>query len=182
MKSNEKIKILTDVCVGCILCAKVCPFQAISIKDNKAVIDYTLCNLCGACVNVCKFNAIEIKTIERSYDFSSYKDIWVFCEQKKGVIQPVVYELLGEGSKLASKRHSKLCAVVLGENMKEKVEPLFGYGADIVYLVDSPYLKYYQDDPYANVLVRLINEYKPEIVLCGATTIGRSLISKVLLR
>jgi len=176
---EKKIKILKDVCVGCELCVKACPFAAIQMKDKKAVIDYDKCNLCGACVNPCKFNAIELKTIERKYDLSAYKDVWVFCEQKKGVIQSVAYELLGEGKKLAKKLNSKLCGVFLGENVKDKVGELFQRGVDIVYLVDSPHLKYYQGEPYTKVLVELIREYKPEVLLSGATTIGRSLISRV---
>ena len=179
MSSEKRIKILKEVCVGCSLCVKACPFGAISMKDKKAVIDYDKCNLCGACVEPCKFNAIELKTLERKYNHEAYKDVWVFCEQKKGVVQSIAYELLGEGKKLASKLGCKLSAVLLGENVKDKAKDLFHRGADIVYLVDSPHLKYYQDDPYSKVLTELINEYKPEIVLCGATIIGRSLISRV---
>ena len=178
MSSEKKIKILKEVCVGCGLCLPACPFGAIILKDKKAVIDYDKCNLCGACVDPCKFNAIELKTIERKYDHAA-KDVWIFCEQKKGVIQSVAYELLGEGKKLASKLNCKLCAVLLGEEVKKSVDELCHRGADMVYLVDSPHLKYYQDEPYTKVLIELINEYKPEIILCGATTIGRSLISRV---
>ncbi|MBL7158133.1 MAG: electron transfer flavoprotein subunit alpha [Candidatus Omnitrophica bacterium] len=177
--SEKRIKILKDVCTGCTLCVKVCPFGAIAMKDKKALIDYDKCNLCGACVETCKFNAIELKTIQRSYDHSSYKDVWVFCEQKKGVIQSVAYELLGEGKKLASKLGCKVCGVLLGENVKEKVPELFARGADIVYLVDSPHLKYYQNEPYTKVFIELINEYKPAVLLSGATTIGRSLTARV---
>jgi len=179
MSSDKRIKILKDVCTGCTLCVKVCPFGAIVMKEKKAIIDYDKCNLCGACVNECRFNAIELKTLERKYDHSAYKDVWVFCEQKKGIIQSVAYELLGEGKKLATKLDCKLCAVLLGENIKEKANDLFSRGADIVYLSDSPHLKYYQDESYTKVLVELINEHKPEIFLCGATTIGRSLVSRV---
>ncbi len=182
MSFEKKIKILKEVCVGCGFCVKVCPFAAIGMKSKKAVIDYDRCNLCGACVEACKFNAIEIKTLERKYDHASYKGVWVFCEQKKGEIQSVAYELLGEGRKLASKLNSKLCAVLLGEGVKEKAGDLFARGADIVYLVDSPHLKYYQDDPYSKVLTELINEFKPEVLLSGATTIGRSLIARVAIR
>jgi len=177
--SDKKIKILNDVCVGCTVCVKFCPFGAITMKAKKAVIDYDKCNLCGACIEACKFNAIELKTLERKYDHSSYKDVWVFCEQKKGVVQSVAYELIGEGRKLADKLGSKLCAVLLGENVKERVKELYHRGADVVYLVDSPHLKYYQDDPYSKVLVELVNEFRPEIILTGATIIGRSLISRV---
>ncbi|MBL7156934.1 MAG: electron transfer flavoprotein subunit alpha [Candidatus Omnitrophica bacterium] len=179
MSFEKKIKILNEVCIGCGLCVDACPFGAIRMENKKAVIDYDKCNLCGGCLDPCKFNAIEIKTIERKYDHTAYKDVWVFCEQKKGVIQSVAYELLGEGKKLASKLNGKLCAVLLGEGVKKDVNELYHRGADIVYLVDSPHLKYYQDDPYTKVLTELAHEYKPEVLLCGATTIGRSLISRV---
>lgn len=179
MSSGKGINILKEVCVGCGLCVNACPFGAISMQDKKAVIDYDKCNLCGACVEPCKFNAIELKTIERKYDHSAYKNVWVFCEQKKGEVQSIAYELLGEGKKLASKLGGKLCAVILGENVKKKTEELFSRGADIVYLVDSPKLAHYQDDPYTKVLVELIRKYKPEVLLSGATIIGRSLIARV---
>jgi len=152
------------------------------MENGKAVIDYDNCNLCGACVESCKFNAIELKTIERKYDHSAFKDVWVFCEQKKGRVQSVAYELLGEGKKLATKLGSKLCAVLLGDGVKDKVCELHKRGADIVYLVQAPELAHYQDEPYSKVLVELIRKYKPEIVLCGATVIGRSLIARVAIR
>ena len=177
--SDKKIEIIKDNCVGCTLCVKACPFGAITMVDKKAVIDYDKCNICGACVEYCKFNAIELRVTERKHDLSAYKDVWVFCEQKKGIIQSIAYELLGEGKKLAEKLGCKLGAVLLGENVKDRVSELFHMGADIVYLVDSPHLKYYQNEPYTKVLVELIKEFKPEVFLCGATTIGRSLISRV---
>ena len=110
---------------------------------------------------------------------SAYKDVWVFCEQKKGVIQTISFELLGEGKKLAKKLGVKLCAVILGSDLEPKIEELSARGADKIYLVDAPALKFYQDEPYTNVLVKLIEEYRPEVFLCGATVIGRSLVSRV---
>jgi electron transfer flavoprotein alpha subunit len=176
----ENITILLDKCTGCTMCVKVCPFGAIHMANKKAVIDISKCNLCGACVTTCKFKAIELKKEAAARkDLSGYKDVWVFCEQKNGVIQSVSFELLGEGKKLAKKLGSKLCAVILGSGIEPKVEELSSRGADKVYIVDAPELKFYLDDPYTKVLVKLIEEYKPEVILCGATTIGRSLISRV---
>ena len=178
--SSGSIKIILEKCVGCTLCVKACPFGAITMASKKAVIDLGKCTLCGACVEVCKFNAIELKKgVAAKKDLSAYKDVWVFCEQKKGVIQSISYELLGEGKKLAKKLGGKLCAVILGEGVSSKVDELSARGTDKIYLVDSPHLKYYQDDPYTNVLVNLVKEHRPEVLLCGATTIGRSLISRV---
>ena len=174
------ITVKLDKCTGCTLCVKSCPFGAIKMSGKKAEIDIAKCNLCGACVITCKFNAIEVKKeAAEKKDLSEYKDVWVFCEQKKGVIQTISFELLGEGKKLAKKLGVKLCAVILGSSIESKIEELSSRGADKIYIVDSPSLKSYQDDPYTNVLVKLVEEYKPEILLCGATTIGRSLVSRV---
>ncbi len=176
----SSIQILLNKCVGCTLCVKACPFGAIHMANKKAVIDMAKCTLCGACVPICKFTAIELKkeTIGTK-DLSAYKDVWVFCEQKKGVIQTISFELLGEGKKLAKKLGVKLCAVILGHDIESKIEELSARGADKIYIVDAPELKAYQDDSYTKIIVKLIEEYKPEIVLCGATTIGRSMISRV---
>lgn len=176
----ENITILLDKCTGCTLCVKSCPFGAIHMANKKAVIDVAKCNLCGACEIICKFKAIAIKKDASSKkDLSGYKDVWVFCEQKNGVIQSVSFELLGEGKKLAKKLGCKLCAIILGSGIESKIEELSSRGADKIYIVDAPELKFYQDDPYTKVLIKLVEEYKPEIILCGATTIGRSMISKV---
>ncbi|HNT98866.1 MAG TPA: electron transfer flavoprotein subunit alpha/FixB family protein, partial [Elusimicrobiales bacterium] len=134
-------------------------------------------------VAACRFSAIELeKSAGPKKDLSAYKDVWVFCEQKKGVVQSISYELLGEGRKLADKLGVKLCAVLLGEGLDAVAESLGERGADKVYYASHPALKAYQDDPYSEVLSRLVEEYKPEVLLCGATTIGRSLISRVAIK
>lgn len=173
------IEIIGQKCVGCGMCLRACPFAAIDMVNNIAEINDN-CTVCGACVDSCKFDAIFLrKTEEVSVSLEDYQDVWVFAEQKKGVIQSVVYELLGEGKKLAQKRNQKLAAVLIGDKMKDAAKQLIERGADKVYVVDAPELKHYQDDVYAKILTSLIEEYKPEIVLTGATSIGRALIPRV---
>jgi electron transfer flavoprotein alpha subunit len=176
------IRVILDECTGCRLCIKACPFAAITISQHKAVIDLTKCNLCGACVEVCKFGAIELQRPQKAgspADLSGYKGVWVFCEQKKGVVQSVCYELLGKGRELADKLDTHLAAVLLGHGISAKANDIIQRGADKVYLVESEKLANYQPEPYTNVLIKLVEKYRPEIFLCGATSIGRSLISRV---
>ena len=174
------INIIKDKCTGCKLCVKACPFGVIEVIDKLAVIDLAKCNLCGACLEACKFSAINlVKEAKAGSDLSRYKDVWVFCEQKKSKIQRVSWELLGEGRRLADKLGVKLAGVLLGDKVKEQAQEIIQRGADKVYLVEHPSLANYRDEAYTNVLVELVKEYKPEIFLSGATYIGRSLIARV---
>lgn len=164
------------------MCVKVCPFDAIRMMDKKAIIDMHKCTVCGACASACTFKAILIEKPQKVCvlpDIADYKGIWVFIEQKKGRVQPVSYELLGKARDLALKLKCGVGAVVIGHNMDDQIDELIFHGADQVYLVEAPELANFQDEPYTNVLVRLIKKYKPAIFLCGATAIGRSLVSRV---
>jgi electron transfer flavoprotein alpha subunit len=173
------IKVLIEKCSGCGICIKSCPFSAIEIKDKKAVIDLDSCNLCGACVEICPLAAIKIERTEEKRDLKDFKNVWVFAEQKRGLVQPVVYELLGKGRELADTLGVQLWAVLLGEGIKNKADDLISRGADRVLVAEDKLLRDYLDEPYTQVLIDLIEKYKPEIVLTGATTIGRALISRV---
>lgn len=173
------LHIQTEKCVGCTLCVKSCPFGALVMVDKKAQVKAEMCNLCGACVDICKFKAITLKREKTATADANAKNVWVFCEQKRGTIQSVSFELLGKGRELADKLGCELCGVLLGQDVKDKAQEVISRGADTVYVVDHPQLKNFVDDAYTNVMVRLIKKYKPEVVLCGATSLGRSLISRV---
>jgi len=174
------IQVISEKCVGCSICVKSCPYGAIEMVEKLAVIDHDACTLCGACIEPCKFGAIVLRREHYGTDdLASYQGVWVFAEQKKGKIQSVTYELLGEGRKLADQREVELAAVLIGNDLENEANDLFTRGADKVYLAESENLANFLDEPYSRILARLIREHKPEIVLTGATAIGRSLIPRV---
>ncbi len=176
------IQILVEKCTGCTLCVKACPFDAIRIMDKKAIIDLHKCTLCGACKDACKFKAVLIEKTPAVCvlpDITGYKGIWVFIEQKNGKIQSVSYELLGKAQELARKLKTTVSGILIGNKMDDQLDELIWRGADTVYLVEAPEIAEFQDEPYTNIIVELVKKYKPEILLCGATNIGRSLISRV---
>ncbi|MBN2851145.1 MAG: electron transfer flavoprotein subunit alpha/FixB family protein [Clostridia bacterium] len=112
-------------------------------------------------------------------DKKEYKNIWVVAEQLQGEIQLVTHELIGAARPLADARKSQVFVVVTGSKMAEKAETLFAYGADKVIVVDDERLLDFNDEMEAKILGRLIVKYKPEVVICGATTRGRALIPRV---
>lgn len=169
-----------DKCTGCGICIKSCPFGSIKVVDKKASIT-SGCTLCGACVSSCKFNAIEARETKTGIkqDISKYKGVWVYAEEKKGQISNVTYELLGAGRKLADSLDTDLTCVLIGNGVTELAKNAFYYGADKVILTDDPQLSDFNDESNSDILVQMINNYKPEILLIGATTYGRSLAPRV---
>lgn len=113
-----------------------------------------------------------------------YKNIWVFAEQRDGKLMNVALELIGEGYKLSRERgeDAKVCAILVGNGVSGLADELYEYGADKVYLLEHPLLTRYTTDGYAKAITNAINEYKPEIVLFGATHIGRDLAPRIAAR
>jgi len=171
-----EIQIDLDKCTGCGLCVPACPFGVLEIVDDKAQIKEG-CTLCGACQEACGYDAIIIEAVEAEVS-KGFRGVWVFAEQRDSKVKGVAYELVSEGRRLANALETELCAVCFGHGV-EGIEQLIAYGADKVYLVDHPALADYQDDLYTKELVDLIRQHRPEILLAGATPLGRSLIPRV---
>ncbi|OGR01968.1 MAG: electron transfer flavoprotein subunit alpha [Deltaproteobacteria bacterium RIFOXYD12_FULL_50_9] len=174
------LRIDNEICIGCGVCEETCSFDAITLVDDKPQVN-DKCTLCGACVEACEAGALSIEREEKASveDLTSWSGVWVYAEYRNGRIAPVVFELLGEGRKLADKRGTKLSAVFLGSGMTSQADQLIANGADIVYVIDNPALADFTDESYGNVLEDLIRAKRPEIFLAGATAIGRSLVPRV---
>ena len=110
-----------------------------------------------------------------SADTAAFKNVWVFCEQRQGKMMPTTFELISEGRKLADELGVELCGILLGDNVDGVAKELGGYGADKVYVYNSPLLKDYTTDAYTKVITDAVEEIKPEILLFGASNIGRDL-------
>jgi electron transfer flavoprotein alpha subunit len=177
------IRIIEENCTGCAVCVRACPFGAIKMENDKAVI-LDNCTLCGSCADACKFDAIDFQA-ERGTgmgDLSSYRDVWVFAEQKDGVIDSAAFELLGVGRHLADQLGQDLAAVLIGNKVRPLAQQLIAYGADKVYWLDHADLERFNDELYADNLSYLIERYRPNIVLLAATVYGRSLGPRVAAR
>ena len=112
-------------------------------------------------------------------NLEEYKGVYVFAQQVDNKISSIAFELLGKAKELAGKLDTQVTAVLIGYEVKGLVDQLAQYGADRVIVVDDPELKEYRTEPYAHALSSVINEYKPEIMLVGATAIGRDLGPRV---
>ena len=176
------ISILNDKCIGCKLCVPACPFGAITVAEKKAVIG-DACTLCGACEPACKFGAIKFAyETGPAADLSAYQGVWVFAEQRGGKLADVALELLGEGRQLATVLQQPLAAFLLGSGIGHLAKELIAFGAERVYVADHADLRCFIEDSYTAVLTEMARAQKPNIILLGATAIGRSLAPRVAAR
>ncbi len=173
---------ITDACTGCSACVDACPYDGIEVADALARFNEK-CTWCGTCKDACPFEAIveqEEAAAAPAADLSAYKDVWVFGEQREGQLASVVLELVGEGRKLADARSQELVVVVLGNGMEEACNALLAdYPVDKVLYVESPELGTFEAEVYGKVFSALVREREPETVLAGATSAGRSFLSRV---
>ena len=122
----------------------------------------------------CKGNVVNRMNLEQ------YKGVFIYAQQVDNKIDAIALELLGKANDLAADLGTDVTAVLIGSGVKGLVDELAEYGADKVIVVDDPELKEYRTEPYTHALASVINEYKPDILLVGATAIGRDLGPRVL--
>lgn len=185
-------------CIGCGACVQTCPDGALSIgPEGIAVVDQSKCTDCGKCVSVCPVSAMSLppnavqpeQQSEQVLEISepvvvvetqqSGDKVWVFVEQTQTVIAPVTLELIGEATRLAKKLNTQVGVVLLGDQIECLAQPLFDQGADKVYLVDHNVFNQYRTEAYFQAVCYLVRKYYPEILLMGATTMGRDLAGAV---
>ena len=208
-KPRGLARLIPGKCIACgARCQASCPKDAIAMNDKgEPIISAEKCIACRKCMKICPATAIEIyftpeeqkilaelakeaktpvEAEESDKDTDTiaaklreYKGVWVFVEQMDGKAAEVSWELLGVGANLAKARNVELCTMVIGEKVENLCQESFAYGASKAYLIDNPIFNHYRTEPYYKAICYLVNKYKPEIVLIGATGLGRDLAGAV---
>ena len=200
-RPRAKARLIEGKCIACgARCEPACPVHAITMNDRgEPIIRVEVCTGCRKCVKVCPAAALEMVLPEgeqadeptaaapeaepvRQPTADASQGVWVFVEQYQGEAHSVAWELLGVGRSLANDLGVELAAFVLGSGVGHLAQQAFGYGADKVYLADDPVLARYRTTPYLEATVSLVRKFRPEIVLMGATGLGRDLAGAVATR
>ena len=202
---SSRIAIITrEACIACEQCVAVCPTGAITMVDGVAVVEASLCNGCEKCVPICPSSAVAMSgpapaeaaqkpaqagakpaapAAEAAPSPAAREgpapEVWVFVEHTDRRPAPVSWELLGKGRELAEALSGKVCSVLLGQGVDGLIKEAFAYGADKVYAIDDPVLSHYRTQPYLHGMMKLVEKHRPEVMLLGATTMGRDLAGAV---
>jgi electron transfer flavoprotein alpha subunit len=170
--------ILTEKCIGCLKCVKVCPADALEMfftPEELQILEEIARQQGGAAVE----EEPDEEARALAEKLADYRGVWVFVEQTEGEAAKVSWELLGKGRELADSLAVPLTAIVLGEGVEHLCQEAFAYGADQAYLMDAPVLRHYRTEAYLRGIHHLVEMHKPEIILMGATGLGRDLAGAV---
>lgn len=171
--------IQAEKCIGCLKCVKVCPAQALEMTftPEELTVLAELDKAGGAVVEEVDEEAAALAEMQ-----AQYRGVWVFVEQTDGEAAKVSWELLGKGRELAAKLGVELCALVIGHQVEPLCHEAFSYGAAKAYLLDHPLYADYRTQAYLEACHHLVEQYKPEVILMGATGMGRDLAGAVATR
>jgi len=185
----DPIRVIVQNCVGCSLCVKSCPYNAIALSGPvgakldrpTAVIDLGVCTLCVACVEACKrYQAIVItRRTFKGQDIKKYTGIAILAEHRRGKLGSVVPEIIGAARELQKELSAPVCAVLVGSGVRKFTDELLSYGVDEVWMIDNPGIGDFDEDVHAELVAEILMEKKPEIFLGGGTVVGRSLLPRV---
>jgi electron transfer flavoprotein alpha subunit len=180
------IEIDRELCIGCEACIDACAFDAIHLDDDEIAVANDNCTACGACIDECPVDALRLPGAETpaviTTNLDEYQGVWFWVEQFEGVAGSISWEMAGKGRELADQLGTTVTACLLGSDVEGIAEEAIAYGADRVFLVDDPTLQTYRTDPYAAVMVDLVQQYKPEILIMGASSRGRDLAGSIATR
>jgi len=168
--------IALDKCIGCLKCVKICPAGALEMFYTPEELEI----IAGYAAEV--VDEADEDELERRRKVAPYSGVWVFIEQNAGEAARVSWELTGAGRGLADCLGVELSAVIIGSDVAHLAQEAFSYGADNAYLIDQDVFRQYRTEPYLKAMCHLIDSYQPEIVLMGATGMGRDLAGAVATR
>jgi electron transfer flavoprotein alpha subunit len=175
-----------DLCIGCEACVDACAFDAVHLDEEEIAVANDNCTACGACIDECPTEALRLPAAEAPIivtpDLDAYEGVWFWVEQFQGQAGSISWEMAGKGRQLADQLGVSLTACVLGSGVEPLAQEAIAYGADRVFLVDDPTLASYRTDPYAAVMVDLVERHKPEILIMGASSRGRDLAGSIATR
>ncbi len=172
--------IIVAKCIGCRKCLKVCPTDALEIyltpEEQKIIAELAAREKAPAAEEAPEVTEEEAALLAR---LKEYRGVWVFVEQTAGEPAGVSWELLGVGADLARERGEELCSVVIGDRVEHLCLESFAYGASKAYIIDAPLFHHYRTESYYKAICYLVRKYRPEIILMGATGLGRDLAGAV---
>ncbi|MBI2909049.1 MAG: electron transfer flavoprotein subunit alpha [Chloroflexi bacterium] len=186
-KGREIAEVIPDKCIACQLCLGECPIDAITVENGVAKIDTVRCIGCGKCFDVCPSGAILFEKVRRKKpaakgvpgQVEGHQGVAVFIEVHRGQGAEVSWELMGKARQLAEKLGAQVLGFLLGEGVESVAREAIAFGCHIVYLMDDPLLRTYLTRAYGKALVSICQQVNPEILLLGATPLGRDLSSVV---
>lgn len=185
IEMNEQGEPIIDLvkCITCVKCIEVCPAEALekfyTPEEEKFLAEIDEIDKEAAHYEP-PVDAEEIEAkVRLRKRLAAYKGVWVFIEHHEGEPARVSWELLGTGSQLAQNLNADVCAVLVGHGVERLCQEAFFYGAKKVYLIDDPVFEHYRTEPYLDAMIYLVDKHKPEIILMGATGLGRDLAGAV---